>query len=211
LDCGASDSHLVLGWARGKYRTERRLWPGCCFSAISSRQPSLVHRDRSRLRRGFLVSQYWQYSLGVSQRVVKSVADKSNNQLKECGRLIATVAATTVSTMSTLVKSISLGRMATLPFALFECCFVFWFARTLPLFSRNRFTRLAGGAMFICVVAGLVIGQCLAYVWAANAKRLNDPFLMIVILIESFISTGILFRVLIERRKRNRRSEEREQ
>jgi hypothetical protein len=65
--------------------------------------------------------------------------------------------------------------------------------------------------MFICVVAGLVIGQCLVYVWAANAKRLNDPFLMIVILIESFISTGILFRVLIERRKRNRGSEEREQ
>jgi hypothetical protein len=113
--------------------------------------------------------------------------------------------------MSTLVDAISLGRMATLPFALFECCFVFWFVRTLALFSLNRFTRLAGGAMFICVVAGVVIGQCLAYVWAADAKRLNDPFLMIVILIESFISTGILFGVVLERRKRNSGSEDKEQ
>jgi hypothetical protein len=113
--------------------------------------------------------------------------------------------------MSALVDSILLGRMATLPFALFEWCLVFWYARTLPLFSRNRFTQLAGGAMFICVVAGVVIGQCSAYVWAGHAKRLNDPFLMIVILIESLISTGILFGVLIERRKRTRGSEEKEQ
>jgi hypothetical protein len=101
--------------------------------------------------------------------------------------------------------------MATLPFALLEWYFVFWYARTLPLFSRSRFTQLAGGAMFICVVAGVVIGQCSAYVWAGDTKRLNDPFLMMVILVESLISTGILFRVLIERRNRNRGSGEKEQ
>ncbi len=104
-----------------------------------------------------------------------------------------------------LGDSILLGRLATLPFALIEWCFVFWYARKLPLLSRSQLTKVAAGAMFICVVIGVVVGQCSAYAWVGHTKRLNDPFLMMVILIESLISTGILFRVLIERRKRNLR------
>ena len=48
-----TDSHPVLGRARCKCPTERRPWPGCCSSAISSGQLSLMHRGRSRLRWGF--------------------------------------------------------------------------------------------------------------------------------------------------------------
>jgi hypothetical protein len=44
-------------------------------------------------------------------------------------------------------------------------------------------------------------------VWAGHTKRLNDPFLMMVILIESLISAGILFKVLIDHRNMNRDGE----
>jgi hypothetical protein len=100
------------------------------------------------------------------------------------------------------IDSRSLGRMATLPFALFEWCFVFWYARTLGPFSRNTFTKLAAGAMFICVILGVVIGQLSAYLWVGHTKRLNDPSLMMVVLIESLVSAGVLFAVLIKRRQR---------
>jgi hypothetical protein len=97
--------------------------------------------------------------------------------------------------------------MATVLFALLEWCFVFWYARNLPLFSRTKFSKLAAGATWICVVVGIPLGQLSAYAWLGHQKRLNDPFLMIVICIESLISAGILFRALVENRKRNRGSE----
>jgi hypothetical protein len=104
-----------------------------------------------------------------------------------------------------MIKAIDsrlVGRMATLPFALIEWCFVYWYARTLEPFSRNAFTKLAAGAMFICVLLGVVVGQFSAYVWAGHAKGLSDPFLMMAVLIESLISAGVLFAVLIKRRQR---------
>ena len=99
--------------------------------------------------------------------------------------------------------SIMLGRMATLPLAFVEWCYVFWYAKRVPSFSRSRWTKVAAGAVSICVIAGVLVGQCSAYAWGAHTKVLNDPFLTTVILIESLVSAGILFRVLIDQRKRN--------
>jgi hypothetical protein len=101
--------------------------------------------------------------------------------------------------------SLALGRVATLPFAFFEWCFAFWYARTLSWFSKSPLRKVAAGTMFIGVVAGVLIGQLSAYMWAGHLRRLNDPFLMMVILIESLISTGILFKVQIDQRQIDQR------
>jgi hypothetical protein len=93
----------------------------------------------------------------------------------------------------------------------FECCFVLWYARKLPLFLRTKFTKLAAGAVWICVVVGVPLGQLSAYVWAARAKRLNDAFLMTVIISPESHLHSYFFGVLIEREKRTRGGEERRQ
>jgi hypothetical protein len=110
--------------------------------------------------------------------------------------------------MSTDRGPILIGRAGTLPFVVLEWCFVFWYARRLPVLSRTKFSKLAAGAMWICVCVGVPVGQFLAYIWVVHPKRLNDPFLMLVIFVESLISVCILFRVLIQRRTRGRSSED---
>jgi hypothetical protein len=58
--------------------------------------------------------------------------------------------------MSSHGDALLIGRMATLPFALLEWCFAFWYARTLPLFSRSRLRKVTAGAMFVCVILGVL-------------------------------------------------------
>jgi hypothetical protein len=100
---------------------------------------------------------------------------------------------------------ILLGRLATLPLSLAEWSFVLWYARNLNRLSRTPLRKVVGTTIALSCVLGVVIGQFLVYTWVAHPKRINDPFLLMVILFESLVAAGILFYVLIKRRARNSR------
>src|SRR6266851_5039206 len=100
-----------------------------------------------------------------------------------------------MSLMINVRDSILLGRAATLPLSLVEWCFMFWYAGNLTRFSRNSLTKIAGLLILLCSVAAVVIGHFLIYIWVAHPTGINDRFLMMVILLESLISTGILLYV----------------
>jgi hypothetical protein len=97
---------------------------------------------------------------------------------------------------TTLGGSIQFGRAATLPLSFVEWSFMFWYARNLHWFSRNSLTKIAGVLALLGAVAAVVVGQFWVYIWVAHPKGINDPFLMLVILVESLISVGILLYVL---------------
>jgi len=99
---------------------------------------------------------------------------------------------------------------STLPVALVEWCFIFWFGRNVKKLSQTSLSQRLTQILFLLCVVGTVSAQLAIYAWVSNARRINDPFLMMVIALESLIGAGILFYVLLKDRSKARSAQEKQ-
>lgn len=95
-----------------------------------------------------------------------------------------------------------LARLSVLPLAIVEWLFVLWLARNVGRFSRTWLSRRLAQILFVACIVGTVMAQIAIYARVSHARRIDDPFLMFVIALESLIGAGIFLYVLMTDRSK---------